>query len=106
MKKISVDWGSFGLHPCNYREKRIHYTLTRNLCRDFERELAANLKDNSKDFWTYCKSKLNNKTGLGDIQNEDGSLTSDDHEKAEILNKYFTSVFTREDTYTIPIVNE
>ena len=40
------------------------------------------------------------------MQKEDGSLTSDDHEKAEILNKYFTSVFTREDTDTIPIMNE
>ena len=76
------------------------------MCRDFERKLEASPKDNSKDFWTYCKSKLNNKTGLGDIQNEDGSLTSDDHEKAEILNKYFTRMFIREDTDTIPIMNE
>ena len=37
---------------------------------------------------------------------EDGSLTNDDHEKAEILNKYFTSVFTRENTDTILIMNE
>ena len=28
---------------------------------------------------------------------EDGNLTSEDQEKAELLNKYFKSVFTRED---------
>ena len=49
---------------------------------------------------------LKNKTGLGDIQKWDGRLTSDDHEKLVTLNKYFTSVFTREDTETIHIMNE
>ncbi|KAK2155706.1 hypothetical protein LSH36_233g05050 [Paralvinella palmiformis] len=83
-------------------EKNEFTTLTRNLCRDFERKLAASLQDNPADF----KSKLNNKTGLGDIHKEDGSLTTDDHEKAETLNKYYTDVFTREDTNTIPIMNE
>ncbi|KAK2149969.1 hypothetical protein LSH36_428g01051 [Paralvinella palmiformis] len=64
------------------------------------------MKNSPKEFWRYYKSKLKNKTGLGDIQKEDGSLTNDDHEKAEILNKYFTSVFTREDTDTKLIMNE
>ena len=72
-------------------------TLTRNLCRDFERKLASNMKDNSKDLWKYCKSKLKNKSRLGDMLKEDGNLTSEDQEKAELLNKYFKSVFTRED---------
>ena len=83
-------------------EKNEFTTLTRNLCRDFERKLAGNLKNNPKDFWRYCKSKLKNKTGLGDIRTEEGNLTSDDLEKADILNRYFTSVFTREDTVHIP----
>jgi len=87
-------------------EKIEFTTLTRNLCRDFELKLAASLKNSPKDFWRYCKCKLKNKTGLGDIQKEDGSLTGDDHEKAETLNEYFTRVFTREDTDTIPIMNE
>jgi len=43
---------------------------------------------------------IKNKTCLGDIQKEDGSLTSDDHEKAKILSKFFTIMFTREDTFT------
>ena len=91
---------------CTNTEKNEFTTLTRNLCGHFELKLVDSLKDNPKDIWIYCKSKVQNKTGLGNIQNEDGSLTSDDYEKEEIINKYFTSVFTREDTYTIPIMNE
>jgi len=76
------------------------------LCRDFERNLAASLKGNPKDVWRYSKSKLKNKTGIDDIHREVGSLTSDDHEKAEILNKYFTDVLTRKDTGIILIMKE
>ena len=83
-------------------EKNEFITMTRNLCRDFERKLACSLKENPKDLWRYCKSKLNNKSGLGDMQQVNGNLTSDDREKAELLNTYFTSVFTREDTSVIP----
>ena len=52
------------------------------------------------------KFKLKNKTGLVDTQKEDDSLINDDHEEAEILNKYFTRMFIREDTDTIPIMNK
>ena len=83
-------------------EKNEFITMTRNLCRDFERKLACSLNENPKDFWRYCKSKLKNKSGLGDMQQVNGNLTSDDREKAELLNTYFTSVFTREDTSVIP----
>ena len=34
--------------------------------------------------------------------NGDGKLTHNDNEKAELLNKFFTSVFTQEDTSKIP----
>ena len=37
---------------------------------------------------------------------EDGSLTSEDQEKAELLNKYFKSVFTREDISVIPTLKD
>jgi len=32
----------------------------------------------------------------------DGTLTHDDNEKTELLNKFFTGVFTQEDTSKIP----
>ena len=83
-------------------EKNEFTTLVRNLSRDFERNLAKNLKNNPKDFWRYCKSKLKSRSRLGDLQRDDDSLTSEDTEKAELLNTYFTSVFTRENLDNIP----
>ena len=83
-------------------EKNEFTTLVRNLNREFEHNLAKNLKMNPKDFWRYCKSKLKSKSRLGDIQTKEGSLTSDDNEKAELLNDYFTSVFTKENLDNIP----
>ena len=37
-------------------------------CRALEWKLAANLQKNPNDLWRYCKSKLENKTGIGYIQ--------------------------------------
>jgi hypothetical protein len=70
--------------------------MTRKLCRDFEHDLAHNIKTNPKAFWRYPNSKLKNKPKLGDLKQEDGSLTQDDGIKAELLNTFFSSVFTKE----------
>ena len=48
--------------------------LTRSLCREFERDLARNVKTNPKAFWRYCNSKLKNKPKLGDLKNSEGAV--------------------------------
>ena len=83
-------------------EKNEFTMLVRNINKDFEQNLAKNLKHNPKDFWRYCNSKMKSKSRLGDLQDKDGKLTNDDSEKAELLNDYFTSVFTRENLENIP----
>ncbi len=70
--------------------------------RDFEKEIASKAKSNPKAFYNYSKSKLKTRSGVGDIKREDGSVTENDREKAEELNTYFSSVFTKEDTTNIP----
>jgi len=75
--------------------------MTRNLCREFEKDIAKNIKSDPKAFWRYTNSKLKSRPNLGDLVDEDGKLTSDDNKKAELLNN-FTSVFTQEDTSKIP----
>ncbi len=42
------------------------------------------------------------KTGVADLENEEGILTSSDKEKAEVLNRFYSSVFTQENTDNIP----
>ena len=76
--------------------------LVRNISNDFKPNLEKNLKHNPKDFWRYCNSKMKSQSRLGDIQDKDGKLTNDDSEKAELLNDYVTSVFTRENLENIP----
>ena len=83
-------------------EKNEFTLLVRIVCRDFEHNLATNLKHNPKAFWRYCKSKLKNRSRLGDLKTESGDRISDDSAKANLLNEYFASVFTLEDIENIP----
>ena len=79
--------------------------MTRNLCTDFEHDLARNIKHNPKAFWKYSGTKLKAKSKLGDLLNSNGELTCDDTEKADILNITFTSAFTCENTKYIPTLD-
>ena len=58
----------------------------------------------NKRFWTYIKNQRNDPSGVPPL-NKDGSLILDDYAKANELNDYFTSVFTKEDTSQIPTMN-
>ena len=68
----------------------------------FEKDLAAEVKENPKAFWKYVRSKTKVKTGIKDLKKEDGSFAHSDDEKAEMLNSFFASVFTDEDVSFIP----
>ena len=76
--------------------------LTRQLCKDFEKDLARNVKSDPKAFWRYCNTKLKNKPRIGDIKANDGTKTQCDLAKADILNTYFASVFTHEKVEYMP----
>ena len=79
-------------------------SMTCKLCRDFEHDLACNLKANPKPFWCYTNSKLTNKPKLGDLEQNDGSYTQDDQTKAQLLNTFFSCVFMRENTESMPTI--
>ena len=70
--------------------------LTRNLRKEFEMKLIANIKDNPRSFWNYASSRMKTKPGVENLRTVDGSLTSCDDEKAMVLNKFFSSVCTLE----------
>ena len=58
--------------------------------------------ENLKCFWHYVKSKRQDNVGIGALKNQTNDMVTDSTEKAEILNKQFKSVFTVEDTSTVP----
>ena len=70
--------------------------------RRFEKKLAENIKSDNKSFFAYARSRNNTKVFIGPISNESGTLDTDPQTVAEELNKYFSSVFTKEDVQHIP----
>ena len=61
----------------------------RNAVRDFERTLVKKSKNNPNTFCKYANSKLKTNASILDIEKQ-------------VLNGFFSSVFTRENLYDIP----
>ena len=62
----------------------------------YEQGIVKTVKDNPKAFSAYVNSKTKMKSGISDIKNENGEMRSSDVDKANILNNFFASVFTKE----------
>ena len=69
---------------------------------EFEKKLASNIKKDSKSFYAYIGSKQKTREKIGSLVNENGDLVTDNKESADLLNKYFSSVFTNENNNVIP----
>jgi hypothetical protein len=54
------------------------------------------MKWDNKIFWKYIQSKT--KENIPCIMDENGEIHTDDKKKAELLNNFFKSVFTNEDS--------
>ena len=64
--------------------------------------IGQSAKDNPKRFWSYIKGKKQESSGVSPLRNADGIIHSEADVKANILNKQFVFVFTKEDTANIP----
>ena len=67
-----------------------------------EIKIARYIKTDPKKFYAYVSSKTKPRETVANLLQKDGSLTKCDSEKAEVLNNFFTSVFTLEDSSNIP----
>ena len=70
--------------------------------KEFEKNLAKESKKHPIAFYKYAQSKLKTRTGIAHLAREDGSLTIIDKQKMDVLNNFFSSVFTGEDTNNMP----
>ncbi|XP_069107263.1 uncharacterized protein [Argopecten irradians] len=68
----------------------------------YESKIAKEFKTDSKSFWKFIKSRTNTKTGVPDLELENGVIETEDEGKSKELNKFFASVFTKEDHNIIP----
>ena len=71
--------------------------------RNFELKLAQNIKSDSKSFYTYVRSKQNVRDKVGPLEDNAGDKITEGILMAEELNMHFSSVFTREDTSSLPV---
>ena len=74
----------------------------RKAVRTFEKRIATEAKKNPKAFFNYAMSKMKTRTGVSDLEYPDGRMAHTDVEKAELLNSFFSDVFTKEDLVTTP----
>ena len=80
----------------NYKETlNLATTEIRKSKRTFEKKLAGNIKNYSKSFYGYVRSKQNVRDKVGPLENNKGNIISEGFQMAEVLNEYFSSVFTR-----------
>uniref|UniRef100_UPI00398EB4CB uncharacterized protein isoform X1 n=1 Tax=Pristiophorus japonicus TaxID=55135 RepID=UPI00398EB4CB len=94
--------------PEDWEKFRIQQRRTKGLIKrgkiEYERKLAGNIKTDCKSFYRYVKRKRLVKTNVGPLQSDSGELITGNKEMADQLNKYFGSVFTKEDTNDLPDV--
>ena len=97
----------------NHQFSRLEYSKARNKVkslvrkdkRNYERGIALESKLKPKLFWSHTRSRLKTKIGVAPLleNTEDkNSLVFDDEKKANLLQKQFSSVYTKEALDTIP----
>ena len=59
-------------------------------------------KANPKYFWKYVQSKTKSNIGISPLRKGDGHMAVSEAEKADVLNNFFVSVFTHENTDNKP----
>ena len=80
-------------------------TEIRQSKRSYEQKLACNIKNDSKSFYAYVRSKQNVQDKVGPLEDNAGNIISQGFLMAEDLNGYFSSVFTKEDISSLPVAD-
>ena len=78
--------------------------LTRKAIKSQEKDIAKKTKTNSKVFWKFVNSKIKVRSTIPELYTtskpDPNKLTKNDHEKAEVLGKFFSSVYVKEPEWT------
>ena len=78
-------------------------SVIRNAKYSYEKELASNIKYDCKLFWKYIKFQSKTHCKLGPLKDENGADINDDFCRADLLSRYFGSVFkTDQECRTLP----
>src|SRR5260221_1084505 len=90
------DWWS-------YKQARNNVTRElRNARLQFEQKLTTDIKKNQKTFFSYVRSKSRTKDRVGPLKDNNGQVVDDDQKSCDILNSFFSSVYTDENMNNMP----
>ena len=74
--------------------------LTRQGIKVYERNIAEKSRKNGKVFWKYINSKVKMRSAVPELyttnKHDPQKMTKNDHEKANILRNFFSSVYVKE----------
>ena len=63
--------------------------------KDYELRLAQNINSDPKGFFSYASANRKSRSSIGPIEDSSGHLRVNNIEMAEVLNKFFSSVFLK-----------
>ena len=87
----------------HYRSKQGQVNkITRQAKIEYENFTAKNIKHNNKAFFKHIRGKEQVRTSVGPLRNSTGRVISDESEMAGLLNRYFSSTFTQEQSGELP----
>ena len=90
------DWEKY--RDCCHQTRR---ALNRARQEFITNKLKNDMTDDPKAFWTFVNKLKKDAVGIGDLK-DNNKIITDEQDKAELLNKQFTGVFTKEDKTNIP----
>ena len=79
---------------------------SRTLIIKYENNIVKEIKGKPKKFWRYVKSQLKTRERIPNLNNTDGTFSLLPRDKAEALNRYFSSVFVQENLSYMPDITE
>ena len=90
-------------HPACKAAARKAAINVRNAKLSFETKLADNIKYDSKSFFAYVRSRSRARIRVGPLLSESGVLIENSKKKTDEFNRYFSSVFSKENLGDVPL---
>jgi len=89
-------------HPaCKHANSEASKAI-RKARRDFEKVLAADIKADKKSFFAYVRNKAKSTVSAGPLVDTSGNILQSPEENVEEFNRFFASVFTKENVESLP----
>ena len=64
-------------------------SFTHDLRRNFEQQVANNIKTNPKAFWSYARNRMKTCVTIGSVEGIDGQMHHSDYHRANAFNEFF-----------------